>query len=167
MKQRQASVIAHEVMHNVLGLISPKYLTLKKFNEPMTVENSLGLQNYRLMLQLGFWKKLVYITNGRTALSLCFKFNDLDNFNLIEQKMIESDSSETKITTEQHKQLKQAKHLLIFKIAMQVIQIEGKFTDQFKPMFIEDYKTIEYKFAKIEMRLQDILFSMNNGEKSL
>jgi hypothetical protein len=52
--------------------------------------------------------------------------------------MIESDSSETKITTDQHKQLKQAKHLLIFKIAMQVIQIEGKFTDQFKPMFIED-----------------------------
>ena len=74
-------------MHNVFGLISPKYLTLKKFNEPMTPENSLGLSNYRLMLQLGFWKKLVYITNGRTALSLCFKFNDLDNFNLIHSKM--------------------------------------------------------------------------------
>lgn len=50
---------------------------------------------------------------------------------------------------------------------MQVIQIEGKFTDQCKPMFVEDYKTIEDKFAKIEMRLQDILFSMNNGQRSL
>jgi hypothetical protein len=50
---------------------------------------------------------------------------------------------------------------------MQVIQIEGKFTDQFKPMILENYKTIEDKFARIEMRLQDILFSMNNGERSL
>jgi hypothetical protein len=37
-------------MHNVLGLISPKYLTLKKFNEPLTPSNSLGLNNYKLML---------------------------------------------------------------------------------------------------------------------
>lgn len=102
-KQRQASIIAHEAMHNVLGLISPKYLTLKKFNEPLTPSNSLGLNNYKLMLQLGFWKKLVYAVNGRTSLGLCFKFNDLDNFNFIAQKMIEANESETtnKITNEQ------------------------------------------------------------------
>lgn len=103
-KQRQASIIAHEAMHNVLGLVAPKYLTLKKFNEPLTDKNSLGLSNYRLMLQLGFWKKIVYATNGRTALSLCFKFNDLDNYNFIAAKMLEcdADSKEHKITPQQH-----------------------------------------------------------------
>jgi len=102
-KQRQASIIAHEAMHNVLGLVAPKYLTLKKFNEPLTDQNSLGLNNYKLMLQLGFWKKIVYATNGRTALSLCFRFNDLDNYNFIAAKMIESneESSEHRITQEQ------------------------------------------------------------------
>ena len=67
-------------MHNVLSLISPKYLTLKKFNEPLNKKNSLGLNNYRLMLSLGFWKKLVYILNGRMAMSLCLKFSDYSNF---------------------------------------------------------------------------------------
>ncbi len=53
-------MIAHEAIHNVFGLIAPKYLTLKRYDEPLNESNSLGMDNYRLIFALGFWKKLVY-----------------------------------------------------------------------------------------------------------
>lgn len=120
-------------MHNVMGLIHPKYLTLKRFNEPLTQHNSLGLSNYKLMLQLGFWKKLVYATNGRTALSLCYKFNDLDNFNFISAKMLEADKEETvqgKISPEQEAQLKISKLVLTYKCALATIRQQTHALDQ-------------------------------------
>jgi hypothetical protein len=46
----------------VFSLIEPKFLSLKDLDESMTNENSLGIETYRMMFELGFWKKLVYIT---------------------------------------------------------------------------------------------------------
>ena len=34
-------------------------------------------------MDLGFWKKLVYVTEGKTALLLCHKFFDRDNFEFL------------------------------------------------------------------------------------
>ena len=42
-------------------LLEPKFLTVKEAGEVMDCENSLGVETYRTMLDLGFWKKLVYI----------------------------------------------------------------------------------------------------------
>lgn len=67
-KQRFASIIAHEAIHNVFTLIEPKFLSLKDINEKLTSDNSLGSETYRMMLDLGFWKKLVYIHNGYNGL---------------------------------------------------------------------------------------------------
>ena len=73
-------------MHNVLSLISSKYLKLKDFEQKLTSENSLGIENYRLMLSLGFWKKLVYTLNGRMSMQLCLKFTDSANFMMLKEK---------------------------------------------------------------------------------
>jgi hypothetical protein len=45
----------------VFTLLEPKFLSLKDENEELTPQNSLGIDTYRTMLDLGFWKKLVYI----------------------------------------------------------------------------------------------------------
>lgn len=38
------------------------------------------MQTYKNILNLGFWKKLVYIIDKKTALQLCLKFLDFKNF---------------------------------------------------------------------------------------
>ena len=67
-KQRQASILAHEAIHNVFTLIEPKFLSLKDISESITPDNSLGVETYRMMVDLGFWKKIVYIYTGMTSL---------------------------------------------------------------------------------------------------
>jgi hypothetical protein len=108
-KQKKSALVAHEAMHNVLGLISSKYLKLKDFNQPLTNENSLGIENYRLMFSLGFWKKLVYTLNGRMSLQLCLKFTDTANFMLLKERFGTSEL------------ISQWKTLVHFKQAMTII----------------------------------------------
>lgn len=64
-------------------LIEPKFLALKDVNDKLTLDNSLGSETYRMMLDLGFWKKLVYIHNGYQGLQLCYKFFDKTNFDIL------------------------------------------------------------------------------------
>jgi len=90
-KQRKSALLAHEALHNVLELVSSKYLKLKDFDHPLTNQNSLGIENYRLMFSLGFWKKLVYTLNGRMSLQLCLKFTDSVNFSLLKERFGESE----------------------------------------------------------------------------
>ncbi len=42
-------------------MLEPRFLTIKDYGEILTPNNSLGVETYRTMLDLGFWKKLVYI----------------------------------------------------------------------------------------------------------
>lgn len=82
-EQKVCSLLAHEAIHNVLGLIDANYLKMKPFGVALTNENSLGIQTYKSMLNLGFWKKLVYLLDSRLSLHLCLKFCDFQNFQLI------------------------------------------------------------------------------------
>lgn len=86
-RQRNASILAHEAIHNVFSLIEPKFLTLRDINEEIKNETSLGLDAYRMMFDLGFWKKLVYITDGNTSIALCKMFFDKDNFNVLKDHL--------------------------------------------------------------------------------
>lgn len=64
----------------MLCLIDSSFLKIKNFGEQLTDENSLGMQAYMTILNLGFWKKLVYILEKKISLHLCLKFSDLKNF---------------------------------------------------------------------------------------
>jgi hypothetical protein len=95
----------------------------------------------------------VYAVNGRTSLALCFKFNDLDNYNFIAQKMIEANESETtnKITNEQFSQIAVCRLVLTYKCAIAAIHRETKVLDQ--QNVFEDSEAHEKRFAILEMQL--------------
>ena len=67
----------------MLCLIDTNYLKMKDFGERLTDENSLGIQAYITIMNLGFWKKLVYILEKKISLHLCMKFFDFKNYQLI------------------------------------------------------------------------------------
>jgi len=82
-RQRCASIIAHEAIHNVFALVDPKFLALKDVGEPVTALNSLGGETYRMMVDLGFWKKVVFVHSGFVGLQLCYRFFDRHNFEIL------------------------------------------------------------------------------------
>ena len=86
-KQRQASILAHEAIHNVFTLIEPKFLALKDIDEPIGQDNSLGVETYRMMIDLGFWKKIIYIYQGWVSLQTCYLFFDRINFNILKESL--------------------------------------------------------------------------------
>lgn len=73
----------------MFGLVDPAYLSLKSYGEELTASNSLGMDNFRLMFALGFWKKLVYTMSVENSLQLCYKFNDVYNFEVLMEKVPE------------------------------------------------------------------------------
>ena len=87
-QQRACSLLAHEAIHNVLCLIDSNFLKMKSFGERLDEENSLGIQAYMTILNLGFWKKLVYILEKKLSLQLCMKFFDLRNFLILTKAFI-------------------------------------------------------------------------------
>lgn len=56
---------------------------MKDFGQKLTDDNSLGLQAYITIMNLGFWKKLVYILEKKISLHLCMKFFDFKNYQMI------------------------------------------------------------------------------------
>ena len=58
-KQRMASIISHEALHNVFTLVEPRFLAIRDIDA--SDHSALGIETYREMFDLGFWKKLVYI----------------------------------------------------------------------------------------------------------
>lgn len=108
-RQRQASIIAHEALHNVFTLIEPRFLQIKNYQEKLIPENSLGIETYRTMLDLGFWKKLVYLgLESKTSLQLCYKYFDHVNFTLL-RDFVES------FTDEQLKQVAKWENELVLR----------------------------------------------------
>lgn len=60
----------------------------------MDKEHSLGIETYRTILDLGFWKKLVYIgMDSRRALELCYMFYDRQNFEVLSKSLTLDDKS--------------------------------------------------------------------------
>lgn len=54
-------MIANIAMHNLLEVINPEFLRLKDAGENVGDHNSLGIEVYRSLLMLGYWKKILYL----------------------------------------------------------------------------------------------------------
>ena len=76
-------------VHNVFTLVDPQYLKLKPYKESLNNMNSLGIDNFRQIFFLGYWKKLVYTMNLECSLDLCYKFSDHNNFRILYEKLPE------------------------------------------------------------------------------
>ena len=70
-------MLAFEAIHNVISLIDKDMLSLKGYGEQLTNDNSLGMETFNIMFNLGFWKKIVYISSIELALQLTYTFCDL------------------------------------------------------------------------------------------
>ena len=64
---------------------------MKNFGERLTDDNSLGMQAYITILNLGYWKKLVYILEKKISLHLCMKFFDFKNYMLLMKAFMTQD----------------------------------------------------------------------------
>ena len=73
--QVQRAAIAYTAVHNVFEMINPEYLSLKDFDG-----KSLGIEAFRGLLLLGYWKKTVYIMDFDNSLAVTRTFADFKNF---------------------------------------------------------------------------------------
>ena len=65
-------------MHSALELIEPKYLKIKECK--LDHDNSLGQYCFTGLLNLGFWKKLLYLMDLKSGLKIASMFADFKNF---------------------------------------------------------------------------------------
>lgn len=73
--QVQRAAIAYTAVHNVLEMINPEYLSLKEADG-----KNLGVEAFRSLLLLGYWKKTVYIMDFDNSLAVTKIFGDFKNF---------------------------------------------------------------------------------------
>jgi len=81
--QREKALVANAALHNIFEIVNPNYLKLKKSGEAITNENSLGDQAYTQLIQLGFWKKCLFIMDYKNSLALASAFCSFDSYKLI------------------------------------------------------------------------------------
>lgn len=79
----EKAFFANAAVHSVLENVNPNYLKLKTAQETCNSENSLGIEMFQGLLQLGFWKKVVFIADFQTALALTATFFDYSTYKLI------------------------------------------------------------------------------------
>lgn len=73
--QVQRAAIAYTAVHNIFEMIHPDYLTLSEDSN-----KSLGVEAFRGLLLLGYWKKTVYIMDYENSLAVTQTFGDYKNF---------------------------------------------------------------------------------------
>jgi len=74
--QRNASILANEAIHSMLGLIDPKVLTQKV----TILGEKFDANIWWYIFYFGFWNKLIYITDSLTSLWICLTIGSLDHF---------------------------------------------------------------------------------------
>jgi hypothetical protein len=85
-KQKDVSVLANEAIHNMFSLVNPHMLEQAK-TEDLDIDDKTksitGIECWRYLFYLGFWKKLVFIMDSHSSLQLCYSIGDLENFKII------------------------------------------------------------------------------------
>jgi len=99
-------------------------------------------------------------------MGLCYKFNDLDNYRFITDKMVEADQTDQAITPEQYKEIGVCKLLLTYKCALANLYKEtySFYLLDRQGCVSESQDAIEYKFASIEMQMQDMFFTSGDDD---
>ena len=81
--QNEKAFVASVALHNVLENINPAFLHLKKKNEKIDFTNSLGNECFSQLINLGFWKKCLFLMDYDNSLALASTFASFKNYKLI------------------------------------------------------------------------------------
>ncbi|OMJ87824.1 hypothetical protein SteCoe_10388 [Stentor coeruleus] len=73
--QVQRAAIAYTAVHNMYEMINPEYLSLKEEDG-----RNLGIEAFRGLILLGYWKKTVYVMDYGSSLAVTNSFGDFRNF---------------------------------------------------------------------------------------
>lgn len=76
--QVQRAAIAYTAVHNMYEMINPEYLCLKEDDG-----KNLGIEAFRGLILLGYWKKTVYVMDYGSSLAVTNSFGDFRNFKRI------------------------------------------------------------------------------------
>lgn len=82
-KRIERGIIASIALHNLFEILNPEFLRLKEAGEKPSESNSLGIEVYRGLLCLGFWRKILFIMDYERSLSLASFFADFTSYKTI------------------------------------------------------------------------------------
>ena len=81
--QLEKGLIANIALHSVLENVNPLFIKLKKRDEVIDYTNSLGNECFIELINLGFWKKCLFIMDYENSLALASTFASFKNYKLI------------------------------------------------------------------------------------
>ncbi|CAD8090940.1 unnamed protein product [Paramecium primaurelia] len=97
------SILAQLTFNNILESINPIYLQFKN-EDILHSSNSFGIESYKSLIGLGYWRTIIYQLNYLNAIKLCQSFNNYyDLINLIQK--IKEQRETKQLTDEEHYQL--------------------------------------------------------------
>lgn len=81
--QLEKAFVANVALHTVLENINPTFIEQKKKGEVSDASNSLGHDCYQELINLGFWKKCLFIMDYDNSLALASTFASFKNYKLL------------------------------------------------------------------------------------
>src|SRR5690606_10016704 len=81
--QQEKAYVANVALHNILEIINPAYIRLKKKGERVDETNSLGDQYLSHLISLGFWKKTLFMMDYKNALAVASAFASFKNYKIL------------------------------------------------------------------------------------
>ncbi|CAD8201307.1 unnamed protein product [Paramecium octaurelia] len=83
------SILAQFTFNNILEAINPSYLQFKN-EDILHSSNSFGIECYKQLIGLGYWRTIIYQLNYENAVKLCQSFNNYQDLVILIQKIKEN-----------------------------------------------------------------------------
>ncbi|CAD8203304.1 unnamed protein product [Paramecium octaurelia] len=99
------SILAQMTFNNILEFINPIYLEFK-YDDTLHYYNSFGIECYKSLIGLGYWRTIIYQLNYENAVKLCQSFNNYQDWVIIIQKIKQSRVSQLLTDEEQFQLIK-------------------------------------------------------------
>ncbi|CAK77908.1 unnamed protein product (macronuclear) [Paramecium tetraurelia] len=74
----EQAAVSQLAINNVLESINPIFLQFK-FEDKLSTLNSFGIESYKELIGLGYWKTVIYQLNYEHAFNLCKSFNSISD----------------------------------------------------------------------------------------
>ncbi|CAD8158245.1 unnamed protein product [Paramecium octaurelia] len=74
----EQAAVSQLAINNVLESINPIFLQFK-FEDKLSSQNSFGIESYKELIGLGYWKTVIYQLNYEHAFNLCKSFNSFSD----------------------------------------------------------------------------------------
>ncbi|CAK59284.1 unnamed protein product (macronuclear) [Paramecium tetraurelia] len=97
------AMLAQMAFNNILESINPIYLKFK-YEEQLHSFNSFGLECYKSLIGLGYWRTIIHQLNYENAVQLCQSFNNYQDLVILIEK-VKDERQNKQLTDEEKHQL--------------------------------------------------------------